>query len=239
MMEGASLVEQVADLAVRSLGGEGENGENGLGVHIKYDDLWFAMFYLFCIYTFGLIFERVLFCPSLVGQIAAGIVLGPALADIVPYEAAFVLLGEIGLVLLVVEAGVDIDVTTLKLIGKRGVLIATLGSIFPIAIGLGIAYALGESTTAAIAAGAAFGPTSLGIAMNILRTGKIINTPTGQLIVAAAIIDDMIALIILSQLGGLVGEITLAGVLIPIVSALCFLVIGGYIALFILPGVCI
>ncbi len=130
----------------------------------------------------------------------------------------------------------DIDVTTLKLIGKRGVIIATLGSIFPIAIGLGIAYALGADTKAAIAAGASFGPTSLGIAMNILRSGKIINTPTGQLIVAAAIIDDMIALIILSQLGGLVGNITVSGVVIPIVSALLFLVLGGYIALFILPG---
>ena len=147
-------------------------------------------------------------------------------------------MGEIGLVLLVIEAGVDIDVTTLKLIGKRGVIIATLGSILPIVIGIAIAYALGADTKAAIAAGASFGPTSLGIAMNILKTGKIINTPTGQLIVAAAIIDDMIALIILSQLGGLVGEITISGVLVPIVSALAFLIIGGYLALFILPGKC-
>ncbi len=235
MLEAPPFLTQVADLTARNLGGNG-GGEGAFGVHIVYEDLWFAMLYLAGIYIFGFIFERVLFCPALVGQIAAGIILGPALADIVPYTEAFVLLGEIGLVLLVIEAGVDIDVTTLKLIGKRGVIIATLGSIFPIAIGLGIAFALGESTTAAIAAGAAFGPTSLGIAMNILRSGKIINTPTGQLIVAAAIIDDMIALIILSQLGGLVGEITVAGVLIPIVSALCFLIIGGYAALFIIPG---
>ncbi len=228
-----SLLDKVAELSMRSLGG---GGESEFGVHIKYDDLWFAMLYLAGIYTFGFIFERLLFCPALVGQIAAGIVLGPQLANIVPYTEAFVLLGEIGLVLLVIEAGVDIDVTTLKLIGKRGVIIATLGSVFPIAIGLAVAYALGEGTTAAIAAGAAFGPTSLGIAMNILRSGKIINTPTGQLIVAAAIIDDMIALIILSQLQGLVGTVTIAGLLIPIISALCLLIIGGYLALFVLPG---
>ena len=221
------------DFTMRTLGGD---GDQSLGVHIKYDELWFAMIYITCIYAIGFIFERLLACPALVGQIAAGIICGPELLNIVPYPEAFVLLGEIGLVLLVIEAGVDINVTTLKLIGKRGVIIATLGSIFPIAIGLGIAYALGASTKAAIAAGAAFGPTSLGIAMNILRTGKIINTPTGQLIVAAAIIDDMIALIILSQLGGLVGNITVASVVIPIVSALLFLVLGGYIALFVLPG---
>jgi Kef-type K+ transport system membrane component KefB len=222
------------DTLVRQLGGD---GGSSFGVHIVYDDLWFAMVYLAAIYVMGWLFETILFCPALVGQIATGIIFGPSLLDIVPYEEAFVLFGEIGLVLLVIEAGVDIDVTTLKLIGKRGVIIATLGSIFPIAIGLGIAFAIGADVKAAIAAGAAFGPTSLGIAMNILRSGKIINTPTGQLIVAAAIIDDMIALIILSQLGGLVGEITVLGVLIPIISALCFLVIGGYLALFVLPGI--
>lgn len=228
-----TVAETFVEFTSRVLGG---GGDGGSGVHVKYEDIWATMIYLAGIYAMGFIFERILFCPALVGQIAAGIVLGPQLVDFVPYEPAFVLLGEIGLVLLVIEAGVDIDITTLKLIGKRGVIIATLGSIFPIAIGFLIAIILGADIKAAIAAGASFGPTSLGIAMNILKTGKIINTPTGQLIVAAAIIDDMIALIILSQLGGLVGTITVEGVLIPIVSALCFLVIGGYLALFILPG---
>lgn len=234
-MTSSDLVNSAVDTVLRTLGG---GGDSEFGVHIKYEDLWFSMIYLASIYAIGFLFERVLFCPALVGQITAGIVLGPQLANIVPFAEAFVLLGEIGLVLLVIEAGVDIDVTTLKLIGKRGVIIATIGSVLPIAIGLGIAFALGADVKAAIAAGASFGPTSLGIAMAILRNGKIINTPTGQLIVAAAIIDDMIALIILSQLGGLVGTVTAAGVLIPIISALCFLIIGGYIALFILPSKC-
>ena len=83
--------------------------------------------------------------PPLVGQIFAGIVCGHAVLDIVPYEEAWVLLGEIGLVLLVIEAGVDINVTTLKLIGKRGVIIAIFGSIFPIAIALITAEAILES----------------------------------------------------------------------------------------------
>ncbi len=216
-------------------GGEGDDGGHSFGVHVNFDDVWFAMVYLAAIWIMGFLGEKILLMPSLVGQIFAGIICGPELLDIVPLPEAFVLLGEIGLVLLVIEAGVDIDVMTLKLIGKRGVVIAILGSIFPIAIGVGIAFALGAETKAAIAAGAAFGPTSLGIAMNILRTGKIINTPTGQLIVAAAIIDDMIALIILSQLGGLVGEITVRGVVQPIAAALGFLIIGGYAALFLVP----
>jgi Kef-type K+ transport system membrane component KefB len=103
----------------------------------------------------------------------------------------------VGLVLLVVEAGIDIDVSTLKLIGTRGFMIAIVGSILP--IGIGILVAIGLAGTgdikSVLSAGAVFGPTSLGIALNILRSGGILNTPVGQLIVSAAVIDDMIALI--------------------------------------------
>lgn len=231
-----TVVEMGMD-SLRLLGGGGGDGgaAEGLGVHVTFDDIWYAMAYVLAIWTFGFLSEKLLFMPPLVGQIFAGIICGPAILNFVPYVEAWVLLGEIGLVFLVIEAGVDIDVITLKLIGKRGVIIAILGSIFPIAIALGIAFALGEDTKSAIAAGAAFGPTSLGIAMNILRAGKIINTPTGQLIVAAAIIDDMIALIILSQLGGLAGEMTTSSIVIPIVSALAFLIVGGYAALCVIP----
>lgn len=220
-----------SDSLSRELGG---GGDSEFGIHVSYDDIWFVMVYLASIYILGFLGSQFLGMPALVGQIFAGIIFGPEVLDIVPLPTAFVLFGEIGLVLLVVEAGVDIDITTLKVIGVRGVIIAVVGSILPIALGLGIAFIVGAEPKAAIAAGAAFGPTSLGIAMNILKTGKIINTPTGQLIIAAAIIDDMIALIILSQLQALKGEITLVGVLQPILVALAFLIIGGYVALFVI-----
>ena len=143
------------------------------------------------------------------------------------------------LILLVIEAGIDIDVSTLKLIGTRGMLIAIVGSILPIGLGILIAVILFGTgdIKAAIAAGCSFGPTSLGIALNILRSGGVLNTPVGQLIVSAAVIDDMIALIVLSQLESLTGTIDAAGVLIPVVSAVCFLVIGGYTALFVAPPI--
>ena len=83
------------------------------------------------------------------------------------------------LILLVVEAGIDIDLSTLKLIGTRGFLIAFFGSILPIGMGMLIAWILNVDNgniKAIIAAGATFGPTSLGIALNILRSGGILNT---------------------------------------------------------------
>ena len=53
---------------------------------------------------------------------------------------------------------------------------------------------------------------------------------------SAAVIDDMIALVILSQLEALTGELKVSTILIPVVSALSFLCLGGYISIFILPG---
>ena len=208
------------------------------GVHITYDDLYHSIVFLTAIYVAGVISARVLKMPNLVGEIVAGIVLGPPLLDFVPNAEAWVLLGEIGLIILVLEAGIDIDVSTLKLIGTRGMLIALIGSILPIGLGCLIAFLLDVGDVKAIiAAGAVFGPTSLGIALNILRGGGILNTPVGQLIISAAVIDDMIALIVLSQLESLTGTIDVASVLIPVVSAVLYLVVGGYVAIWIIPPV--
>ena len=125
------------------------------------------------------------------------------------------------------------------MIGTRGFLIAVIGSILPIGLGMLIAYLINVQggVKAIIAAGATFGPTSLGIALNILRGGGILNTPVGQLIISAAVIDDMIALIVLSQLESLTGEIDVVSVLIPVISALLYLVLGGYVAIWIIPPV--
>mmetsp|Transcript_20990 Transcript_20990/g.34631 ORF Transcript_20990/g.34631 Transcript_20990/m.34631 type:complete len:811 (+) Transcript_20990:192-2624(+) len=224
----------------RQLGGGGGGGAEGgkeNATHISFQDLYASIIFIACIYAFGQIAARFLKMPSLVGEIFAGIILGPKLTEFVPFPVSFVMLGEIGLILLVIEAGIDIDLTTLKLIGTRGLIIAIVGSILPIVIALGIALAIGTDLKGSIAAGASFGPTSLGIAMNILRQGKIVNTPVGQLIISAAVIDDMIALIILSQLGALSGTADVASIVIPIVSALGFLILGGYIAVYVLPPI--
>lgn len=80
---------------------------------------------------------------------------------------------------MVIEAGIDIDLDMLKLIGARGFMIAFVGSLLPIGIGIALAIAMISDEfgiKGSIAAGAAFGPTSLGIALNILRSGGILNT---------------------------------------------------------------
>lgn len=76
----------------RLLGG----GEGGTGVHIDYDTLYQGMVFLVAIYAGGQIAQRLLKMPSLVGEIFAGILLGPPVADFVPNAEAWVMLGEMG-----------------------------------------------------------------------------------------------------------------------------------------------
>jgi len=234
-------METLWDYGGRLLASSGEEDHadehSELGFHIKFLDLYITILYLTCIYVLGQVFSRVLQMPSLVGEIFCGILMGPQLIEgFLPNPGALVLIGEIGLILLVIEAGIDIDMTVMKLVGTRGLIIAVVGSFLPIFVGILIAWALKVGDwKAIIASGSVFGPTSLGIALNVLKGGGILNTPVGQMIVAAAVVDDMIALVILSQLDGLVGTITVAGILIPIISALLFLIVGGYIAVFVLP----
>jgi membrane-bound ClpP family serine protease len=107
-------------------------GEDHVGTHIEYNDLYASIIFLAAIYAAGVCFSKVLKMPALVGEICCGILLGPNFLQFVPNVEAFLMLGEIGLILLVLEAGIDIDLTTLKLIGSRGVAIAVIGTFLPV-----------------------------------------------------------------------------------------------------------
>jgi Kef-type K+ transport system membrane component KefB len=189
--------------------------------------------------------------PPLVGQIAVGMLvwgphglgLGWMDDDAFRFPLGILsILGEVGLVLLLVQAGLAMDLLVLQHVGMRAMVMALLGSVLPTVIGTVLAYSvLGvDSFTAALAVGCSFGPTSAGIALNVLQPCGVLATPLGQLIVAIAIIDDIIALVVLSLLQVLTanddgGGVKVAAIAVPIVSALAWLFVGGGIALYVMP----
>eukprot|EP01084_Bolivina_argentea_P055906 102397_1 len=162
--------------------------------------VYFMMLFFAALWVVGKISVR-LGMPALCGEIITGIILGPYLIDMVPYPKALIVIGDIGLLLLVLEAGIDVNMGILKVVGTRGLMVAIFGSMFPLVIGLFLAFSIDSTipTREAVAIGACFAPTSMGIAINVLRNGRILNTPTGQLIVAAAVLDDVVALMLLSE----------------------------------------
>ena len=127
------------------------------------------------------------FCglAPLAGYIAAGALLGPPLAVSVPFSDALSLLGNFGLYLLVIEAGFEIELRTLKQIGGRAVFASLVGMLVgagPLAF-LIARFALGMPIREALAVAACMTPSSSGIALSTLKRRRASNTPLGQLVV--------------------------------------------------------
>ena len=155
---------------------------------------------------------------------------------IAPKPDALMMIGEFGLVLMVLEAGVEVDLEQLALVGRRGVLVAFAGSLVPLAIGATLGTLVFDmSAKSALAVGASLAPTSMGISLKVLQDGGVLGTPTGQLIIAAAVIDDVIALVLLSELEAL-RDPTPVNFIVPIVSSVAFIAVVGYSAIHVVPA---
>ena len=146
-----------------------------------------------------------------------------------PYPEALVLIGEIGLITLLLEAGIELDVAQLRETGAKALAIGLTGTALPLVVGLGLAIAQGTtSMKSALAVGASFSPTSLGVAGSALKSGKMADTPVGQLIVAACVVDDILALILLSIFQVLVKDSpSIIEYFLPIISSVGFLIVLG------------
>ena len=121
------LTHTVHELVANSHGGGGE-------LHHDFNMVILLTFSFASIWCAGKAASK-LGLPTLVGEILVGVVLGPPLADLMPVPEALMLFGEVGLMLLVLEAGLDVDFAMLKLIGLRGIAIAVTGSLTPLVLG--------------------------------------------------------------------------------------------------------
>eukprot|EP00232_Nephroselmis_pyriformis_P015211 CAMPEP_0182888814 /NCGR_PEP_ID=MMETSP0034_2-20130328/21666_1 /TAXON_ID=156128 /ORGANISM="Nephroselmis pyriformis, Strain CCMP717" /LENGTH=934 /DNA_ID=CAMNT_0025022269 /DNA_START=70 /DNA_END=2871 /DNA_ORIENTATION=+ len=238
-MEPTRLLLAAADLAsngtdLHDLHGDDHGG--GHGSHpFTFEELIALIGTLWVIMLFGKIAGRI-GLPPLVGEIMSGILVGPHGIDLAPRPTSLMLIGEVGLLLMVLEAGIEVDLSQLALVGGRGVMVAVFGSLVPLLIGFSLAMACFDMEYKnALAVGATLAPTSMGISLKVLQEGGVLNTPTGQLIIAAAVIDDVIALVLLSELEAL-EDPSIANFIIPIVASLAFILGVGVAAIKFVPG---
>lgn len=216
--------------------GEGDNGggeEHEMEPITYFGDLLPLFLFLLAVWTAGRLVKAT-GGPALVGEIIAGCLLGPQLANYAPEHRGIALVGDMALALLMVEAGLDIDVSLLSQVGPRGLAVAMTGTALPLGLGFGFGMAFGFSWRAALAAGCVLQPTSLAIVLGVLKSGGCLNTPSGQVIVAAAAIDDVIAVVLLSELRAL-NDLKILDLIIPVVSAVLLLVIVGFFAIAVVP----
>jgi Kef-type K+ transport system membrane component KefB len=168
--------------------------------------------------------------PGVVGELAGGFIVGPyALGLVVPGETAL-LLSEIGVVILLFAVGLEIKTDELLQVGRPALLTAVLGVILPIAAGMGYALLTGEPPATAAFVGLALAATSIGITSRVLTDLGVLDRRFSRIIIGAAVIDDVLALILIGIVSGAAeGDLGLA-TLGLIVGALGFVGVGFAIA---------
>ena len=177
--------------------------------------------------------------PAVLGELLAGVVLGASVLGVVDPETEMVhLLAELGVVILLFEIGLETDLKKLMAVGSSAAMVAFAGVVLPFGLGFGVALLLGLDTIAALVAGAALTATSVGITARVLADLGRLDDPEGQVVLGAAVIDDVIGLIILAVIAGVVAgtEVGVPQIAISTVKAFGFLVLALVLGRFFVPG---
>ncbi|MBR6070689.1 MAG: cation:proton antiporter [Ruminococcus sp.] len=157
-----------------------------------------------CAKAFGLL-ARKLKAPMVVGEIIAGLVIGPCLLNIVKPTEFISMMAEIGVVLIMFSAGLETNLQELKKSGLAALVIACIGVLVPLAGGTllymgiyGFAPLGTDEFFKAVFIGCIMTATSVGITVEVLKEMGHLNSRVGQTILSAAIIDDIIGIIVLT-----------------------------------------
>ena len=156
----------------------------------------------------GEIFER-LRMPNIVGEIIAGVVLGASVLNWVdPRQTAE--LADLGVIFLLFRVGLEVKASDLVKVGRVASLVALLGVLLPLAMGYGIYIYNGSNQIEALFVGTAMVATSVGITAQVLASKGLLNVRASRIILAAAVIDDILGLIVLAIVSSLAkGEINI------------------------------
>ncbi len=167
--------------------------------------------------------------PAVLGELLAGILLGPSVLGLVPLSEGVFLLSEIGVVLLLFEVGLETDLGELLRVGAPAMAVALAGMVLPFAGGYLVTAALGFETLTAMFVGAALTATSIGITARVLSELGVLKTREGQIILGAAIIDDVLGLVVLAIVSKIAekGTLEVGPAVRSAALSIGFLVAGG------------
>ena len=184
------------------------------GDHIH---LLFTLFVMFAAAKLAAeIFER-LHQPTVAGEILAGVLIGPAVLGLVAPDALTSALAEIGVIFLLFNVGLETKPASIFQVGGRALVVAVLGVVLPFVAGFALMWALGRPSIEAFFLGAAMVATSVGITARVLGEMGMIETQTSRIILGAAVIDDILGLLILAVVSSLAkGEASPTQMLIEI-----------------------
>src|SRR6185312_11894977 len=144
--------------------------------------------------------------PGIVGQIVAGVLIGPHVLNWIQPNELLHALAELGVIFLLFRVGLEVKSSELFQVGGTALAVAVLGVIVPFISGWLILRAFGKSTVESVFVGAALVATSVGITAQVLAAKGLLEERASKIILAAAVIDDVLGLLALALVTGLAEE---------------------------------
>lgn len=150
--------------------------------------------------------------PAVLGELLVGMLLGnltlmggPDLAHIAATES-FVVLAELGAILLLFHVGLEATPREMMAVGGRAMMVAVVGVVSPMLLGYGVGALLkpAESWMLHLFLGAMLAATSVGITARVLKDANALKTPFARIILGAAVIDDVLGLLVLAVISGMI-----------------------------------
>jgi Kef-type K+ transport system membrane component KefB len=170
--------------------------------------------------------------PAIVGEILGGVLIGPSVLNWVDVSEVLRVFSELGVVFLLFWVGLETRLSEMKAVGRTALTVGSAGVVLPFLAGIGFGLALGESTETSVFLGAALAATSAGITSATFLDLGIARTRAARTVLGAAVVDDILALILLSVAVGMAasggvdaGKIALA--LAIAVAFVAFVALGG------------
>ncbi len=177
--------------------------------------------------------------PSVLGELVAGMLIGPHLLGLIdPAEPILHALSEIGVLVLLLEIGLHTDLRSLARVGTTALAAGGAGVFLPFVGGFGVARVFGVDVLPAVVLGAALTATSIGISARVLSDIGQLKSPAGQVVLGAAVFDDVIGLVILSIVASLVAgaALTIGSITRTTAIAFGFIVAAVAIGTFTMPA---
>jgi Kef-type K+ transport system membrane component KefB len=164
--------------------------------------------------------------PSLVGEIVAGALIGPSVLGWIAPNDTLKALSDLGVMFLLFDVGLQVKARELLRVGGTATLVATVGVIVPFIAGWAIMRAWGAPQTEAIFVGASLVATSVGITASALSARGLLHEVASQIILAAAVIDDVLGLIVLAAVSSFAtGHVNVAEIALTAGLATAFTVV--------------
>lgn len=169
--------------------------------------------------------------PGVVGEIAAGCLVGPSLLGWVHGSEALDVLAEIGVVLLLFSVGLETRLDDLKRVGRAAFLVGVLGVVVPFALGSVWAHDAGYDWNKSLFLAAAFVATSAGITARVLQDLGALQRVESRVILGAAVIDYILAMLLLGVVTALQagGSLHLGSLAVVLLEAVGFVAVIGWV----------